>query len=246
MFKRTVLVIFAAVLVIGTYLWFFGFQTLMVLQTRYTFRNMPIASMVPVDLPEQQVSTAAGTTLSSFEYEFEVPWLEEDVPNVQRKVMDLFPFRSGMVVLVGHGSNHDMLETLAKEGKLKAEDVRSIFGDSDYEFLKAALNITPTSLRLTDSTRESARKATLLTLKTIIVPGDSGIFKVSTPQFRGFQYGDPARHPRRVVLALYSSRGLVELTFSRRDGTAMQDLSQADVNRTIQTMRYVGTPSAAK
>jgi hypothetical protein len=226
MFKRTVLVILAAVLLIGTYLWFFGFQTLMVLETRYTYRNIPIASMVPFDLPGQPVSTAAGTKLSSFGYEFEVPWPDEDTPNVQRKVIDLFPFRSGMLVLVGHGSNRDMIETLTKEGKLKAEDVRSVFGDSDYEFLQAALNTTPASLHLTDSTPESVRKAMLLLLKTIIVPGDSGIFKVSTPQSHGFQYGDPGKHPRRVVLALYSQHGLVELTFSRRDGNAMQDFHQ--------------------
>lgn len=218
----------------------------MVLETRYNYRNMPIASMVPVALPGQPVSAATGTKLSSFGYEFEVPWPDEDVPNVQRKVIDLFSFRSGMLVLVGHGSNHDMIETLAKEWKLKPEDVRSSYGDSDYEFLQAALNTTPASLHLTDSTQESFRKAMLLLLKTIIVPGDSGIFKVSMPQFKGFQYGNPAKHPRKIVLALYSSHGLVELTFSRRDGNAMQDLSQADVNRAIQTMRYVETPSAAK
>jgi hypothetical protein len=242
--RRTIIIVCVVVLV-GIYLWLFGLQTLTVLQTRHMYRNIPVASLVPIDLPEQQVSSGTGTKLTSFGYEFEVPWQDEDVVNVQRKGLDVVPFRSGLQLFVGHGTTTMMIETLIEEGKIDPRDFRAAYGGDEYEFLTLALNTTPASIRLVDSTSNMARKSMLLLVKTIIVPGDSGIFKVHNAKFHGFQYGDPRKRPRKITVALYSTNGLVELTLSRKDGKPIDNVTQADINRAISTMRYVGTNSAA-
>jgi hypothetical protein len=222
----------------GAYLWFFWFQTLMILKARYSYRNMPIVSMTPTELRDHRVTSDSGTRLSAFGYDFEVPWQDLDTNEVQRKAMMLFPFRTGLDILVGHGSTHDLVDTLMGGTKTDLAHFRAAYGDeaaySDYKFLSLALNTTPNQVSLFDSKADVVRKSTLLIYKAIIVPGDSGIFKVKTPEFSGFQYGDPTKRPQKVTLYLYSPNGIIEFSFSQKDMKPLT-ISQADINRVIQT-----------
>ena len=111
--------------------------------------------------------------------------------------------------------------------------------------LRLALNATPGSIRLVDSKQDVARTTTLLIFKVLLVPGDSGIFMVQANDFKGFQYGDPIKHPKRITVSLYSAAGGIEFSFARKD---MQPLaiSQAEINRAIQTLRYNGLAETAQ
>ena len=61
--------------------------------------------------------------------------------------------------------------------KIDPQRFRAAYGDkaaqSDYDFLRLALNTTPGNIRLVDSREDVARKTTLLLLKVLIAPGDS-------------------------------------------------------------------------
>jgi len=81
--------------------------------------------------------------------------------------------------------------------------------------------------------------------KAFIVPGDSGIFMVQANGFKGFQYGDPSKHPKRVTVTLYSAEGGIELSFAQKDLKPLA-ITQADINRAIQTLRYSGLPETAQ
>jgi hypothetical protein len=37
--------------------------------------------------------------------------------------------------------------------------------------------------------------------------GAPGIFEVQANEFRGFQYGDPIKHPKKITVTLYSADG---------------------------------------
>jgi hypothetical protein len=205
--------------------------------------------MIPVDLGDRSIAAGDGSKLSCFGYEFEVPWQDVDTQNIQRRTMMLIPFRSGLGILVGHGSTHDLVDTAMNSSKTSPQYFRAAYGDkaagSDYEFLNLALNTTPSQVRLFGSKEDAARKFILVTIKAIIVPGDSGIFTVQANEFRGFQYGDPSKHPKWVTVSLYSDNGGIELSFSQKDLKPLA-ISQADINRVIQTLRYGGQAETAQ
>jgi len=120
-------------------------------------------------------------------------------------------------------------------------------GDPSYveRDIQRYRDATPGSIRLVDSKQDVARTTTLLIFKAFIVPGDSGIFMVQANDFKGFQYGDPSKHPKRITVSLYSVDGGIEFSFARKD---MQPLaiSQAEINRVVQTLRYNGLAETAQ
>ena len=77
------LVVLEAIFSLALYLWFFGFQTGMIILNRYSYRKMPIASMTPVELTDHRIASGDGPKLSSFGYDFEVPWQDIDTQNVR-------------------------------------------------------------------------------------------------------------------------------------------------------------------
>ncbi len=241
--RRNRFVIALAVFVtIGSYLWVFGMQNILVLEARHSFRQTPAASMIPIDLHDESVSSVSCEKLSYFNYEFDVPWQDIDTEKVVKSAMVLITFRSGLVLLVSHGSTHDILDTVIDNSGTKPDSFRAIYGDkatqSDYDFLNLALRVTPTSVGMFDSKANVARTLPLLLVKSLIVTGDSGIFNVRSNEFKGFQYGDPKKHPKKIDVALYSSDGVVEFTFRRNDMKALT-ITQAEINRMISTVRRV-------
>jgi hypothetical protein len=246
--KGLKLIAVIAFLSVGVFLWFFWFQSAMLLETRWAYRNIAVASAIPVPLGDLRVAKGEGSTLSSFGYEFQTPWQDVDTPNITRKNMTLIPFRSGLEILVGHGSTHSLVDAVMESSKIDPNYLRAAYGDraahSDYEFLKLALNATPGSIRILDSKKDVAQRSTLVLIKALVVPGDSGIFEVQSNEFRGFQYGDPSKHPKRVAVALYSPDGGIEFSFSTRDMKPLA-ISQADINRIIQTLRRTGLAETA-
>ena len=143
----------------------------------------------------------------------------------------------------------DLVDTALERTKLDPQAFRAAYGDralhSDYEFLKLAFNTTPASIKLTDSKQDVARKSTLVLIKTLVAQGDSGIFEVQANGFRGFQYGDPGKHPKRITVALYSADGGIEFTFLQNDVNPVV-ISQADINRVIQTLGHNGVAETAR
>src|SRR5690242_16872998 len=71
--NRRLLWLTAFVVACAAYLWFFGVQTFIALETRNIGRKQPIVESVPVELGDTSVSSTKGTRLSFLGVEFEVP-----------------------------------------------------------------------------------------------------------------------------------------------------------------------------
>jgi len=122
----------------GTYLWLFGTQTFLVLETRNAARELPFVKLTPVELTDLSISQVPGMKLSYVGYEFEIPWT--DIDEERTKVVGgnkaIIAFRSGNILSVWSGPPHEFLNYLLEKGKMDRETLRTIYGDeatqSDY------------------------------------------------------------------------------------------------------------------
>ena len=184
--------------------------------------------------------STGGTELQYFGYPFEVPWEDLDTAGLKiGKKRAVLPFRSGVLLSFLSGSNHEFVDGLSENTSVEPEAFRAVYGtqalQTDYEFYKLMLRATPDMVKPFGSRRDVVAGMMLVIVKAMAVPEDSGIFEVDTGEFRGFQYGDLRTHPKRVVVDLCSADRKVELVFIRPDKKPL-DISQADVNRVIQTL----------
>jgi hypothetical protein len=87
----------------------------------------------------------------------------------------------------------------------------------------------------------------LLTVKAICVPGDpnSGIFDIRGREFKGFQYGRPQNPPKHLNVELFPEGGHLDLFFEQKvNGPTL--ISQADINRVVQTIHKVPAEVAVR
>src|ERR1700730_3306150 len=99
--KRRLLWVSAFVIVSVAYLWFFGVQSFLALQTRQIGRKIHIVKSVPVELQDLSVSNAKGEKLSFMGDEFEDPW--NDVDEGRTRIAGnwvLITFRSGNAIVL--------------------------------------------------------------------------------------------------------------------------------------------------
>jgi hypothetical protein len=229
-----------------TYLWLFGTQTFFALEARNTAQKLPFVKRTPVPLSDLSVSEVSGTTLSYFGYEFEVPWA--DIDTEKTKVVGgnkaIIVFRSGNVLSVWSGQPHEFMNYLLEEGKIDKDNFRRIYGNealqSDYNLKRLILETTPEKITIFTDNKTAVSLGVLLMVKAICVGGDpnSGIFAVQGKEFKGFQYGLPQNPPKQLSVELFPADGHLDLIFGqKKDGPTI--ISQADVNRIVQTIHKV-------
>lgn len=244
---KRILVSFAIfVVACVTYLWFFGTQTIFVLEAHKVARKVPFLKRVPVGLTDLSVSQAPGMRLSYFGYEFEVPWT--DIDKEKNKVVGgnkaIIVFRSGNVLSLWSGPPHEFMNGVFEQGMIDRDTLRKVYGDevlqSDYNFQRLILETTPDKITPFSTRRTAASQSILLLVKGICVPGDptSGIFAVQGREFKGFQYGLPQNPPKLVSVELFPGNGHLDILFhQKKDGPIL--ISQADINRVVQTIHSV-------
>jgi hypothetical protein len=241
-----------AVLVCGTYLWFFGVQTAFSLEARYIARKMPVVKKAPVKLPDLSISQASGKKLSYFGYEFEIPW--DDIDEAKSRTIGgnraIIAFRSGNVLSVWSGSPREFVNTVLSSGKIDPDAFRQIYGDealqSDYAFHRIMLETTPDKITPFISTRQAVSGAMLLLMKGISAPrgADSGVFVVRAGEFTGFQYGRPLNPPGGLSVELFADSGSLDFIFGQKvNGSTV--ISQPDINRILQTLHKAPTEAVA-
>jgi len=199
----------------------------------------------PAELKDLSVSGAPGRKLSYFGYEFEVPW--DDVDEQKTRVigsLQLIAFRSGKAIMLSRVPPkrlvNGLLDEAMKRGTLTAWWIKWLYGDdtleSDYNFVHAALETTPSKITLLTPRPKAFRETTLLLYKsTFVLNSNSDIFFIQRKDFRGFQYGDPQSHERRIVDDLFADNGRLEFTFL--SGKHNVGISQPEINRVIQSVR---------
>jgi hypothetical protein len=182
--------------------------------------------------------------LSHAGFEVEVPWADLDSEKCKFvKNIAVFAFKSGRVLeFFGPSPNHeDLLFTAEQSLGDKQGNLRRLFGEqatkSGYIFHKTLLEQTPDELKPWMKQREAVRVSTLLMLKAISsVNRETGLFNVEKQGWKGFQFDNPLKQPKRVTLELYDSKDQhVEIIFfPGKQGDA--SITQSDVNRVLQTL----------
>jgi hypothetical protein len=251
---KRVLISFGIVIVACvTYLWLFGTQTFVVLEAHSAARKLPFVKLTPIELTDLSVSQAPGMKLSYFGYEFEIPWT--DIDKEKTKVIGgnkaIFVFRSGNALSVWSGPPHEFMNCLLEQGKIDRETFRKVYGNevlrSDYNFMRLILETTPDKITLLSTKKTAVSQGLLLTVKAISVPGDpnSGIFAVQGKEFKGFQYGRPQSPPKHLSVELFPEDGHLDLLFGQKENGPTV-ISQADINRVVQTIHKVPAEVAVR
>ena len=245
--KRILISLGIVVLVCGAYIWFFGLQTFFIWQARRMARIDPALWMTPVALSDLSVSRAPGKKLSYFGYECEIPW--DDIDSERTTVIGtkaIVAFHSGNAISFWSGPPNELTNNLLRDGTIDRNILAQLVGDEtvqlDYAFHKAVLEIAPDKFSLLTPQRQVVRQGVLFTMKAVILPpsAKSGVFSLRTSEFEGYQYGRPQGSLRSVSVELFRSDGQVSILFGQQLNGATV-ISQADVNRVVQSVRRVPT-----
>jgi len=242
-------------LLFAVYGW--GLQTMVWWQYKGFSKKAPILKLTPRNPPMASLNTAQGMKLSYAGFEFEVPWADLDGQKSKFvKSIAVYAFNSGRVVeFFGPSQNHkDLLATAEESMADKHGNLRRLFGEeatkSNYIFHKTMLERTPEELKPWMNQREAYRVSLLLLLKGgSSVGGETGLFDVEKLGWKGFQFDDPDKKPKKVTLELYDSKDEhVEIMFFPGKGEGA-GITQSDVYRVLQTLAPVvvdGTPTGAQ
>jgi hypothetical protein len=231
----------AIVVVIGTYLSFFGVQTFCALETRRIGRQVPIVKSIPVELEDFSVSKVQGKKLSFLGAEFEVPW--EDVDEKTTQIVGnwvLIHFRSGNSIILCVGPPDGDIRVMSKNKTPDPQLFVAMYGPevlrSDYAMHKAIFEATPSQITLSTPTNRAAGLASVILVKAIMPPTtDWAIYNIRSKDFKGFQLGNPARRPKKMCLELYSDDVELEINITQSESGPTPAITQAEINRIIQT-----------
>jgi hypothetical protein len=224
------------------YAWFFGTQTFFALQTRHMARRTPIVESVPIELEDLTVSTAKGKKLSFQGAEFEVPW--DDIDGQKTRIAGkwaVIHFQSGRSIILCVGTSDMFLKGLSKDKTPDPEIFARIYGPqvlkSDYALYDALYKTTPSQITLTTPSNRAAGLGVILIVKAIMPPTtDWAIFRVQSNGAKGFQLGNPARRPKKRCLELFTEDAEYEINISQDGAGATPPITQAELNRIIQTV----------
>lgn len=188
---------------------------------------------VPTDLQDLSISQAPGTRMRYFGYEFEVPW--NDIDQADRK-----PFAT-------KDSGSDSAWVSFRSGlKLFIATDPPGAASSDYPLAKLVYDFSPSKMAIwPPSPRTQYREMILVTSKSQILshipstPAESGIFNLRSQSYRGFQLGNPQARQDGLRLQLYSDDGRFEMTFLQEAYEEPSGITQAEINRIVQTLHRV-------
>lgn len=231
-----VMVCVASVLACATlFAVFYGFQTWAWYQTRRMFREEPQLAIVPQPLKDTTVNAAEGKDLVCFGYRFEVSW--NDVDRVDEgKTFHRIIFKSGRVLIF-----FDPKEKIDRVAVM--QESRPLFGPeamaSNYNLEKTILSVTPDRVSLRMPRNEAMGNFLLLGFKTVEIRKDeSGLYSIEGRDVRGFQKGEPSRD-RVTFLDLFDDKDHEFELWIASDKQGKAKITQADLNRIIQTLRRV-------
>jgi len=228
----------------------------------YEARKVPaVARIVPTALKDPSISQAPGMKLSYVGYEFKVPWSDLDEAKIAlspkdkpEKTRAVLAFRSGLRLMVTAVPPREFAGEFAGEDfKMSPAQMEAVFGrgaaTSDYTFVRNVYEFTPAKMHywaLSDGVHY--REQILLMIKSImpVKAAETGIFYVQNQDYKGFQQGDPAVRKDNLVLDLYSGDNHCEIIFLQKDYHDAAGVTQAEINRIIQSLHRTATGDVAR
>lgn len=248
--RQRKLVIWANVLIVtGFCVWHFGVAALFVLETRYVEWKFPLVKKTPMELRDLSISQAPGQKLSYFGYQFEVPWDIDHEKTKQTGKMELIAFHTGNALVFSRAAPKEFVHTFLSATKVNQDKVRNLWGAealaSDYSLHRLILEATPGEVTLFTRREDAVRNSMLILFKGVMMPrgGESGIFRVRTDKFQGFQYGDPQARPKSLNVEIFADDGGLSFAFAQKGQGFSPAITQAEINRVIQTVRKIDEPA---
>ena len=113
---------------------------------------------------------------------------------------------------------------------------------SDYDFTRKLYEFTPEKMnRWAIRPSVHYRETMLLTIKStsLLWSADSGIFNIHNQDYKGFQQGSTQARPNGIVVDLYSDDDGIEFIFNQKDYQDREGVSQAEINRVVQSVHKV-------
>jgi hypothetical protein len=232
-----------AIALVLAYVWVFGNATFLVWRVKKEVAENPSLAMVPVPLSGTSISTAQGTTLTKFGYQFDVPWKMNEPK--QGNTIAIFASESGQEAIMfwDPARKQGFVKMMKDSSGTAAKEMTSVYGaqtvQSDYDFDRALVNTTPSELSYVLPGRKVVRAAVLLMLKPIeMIDAETGFYSFETEHLRGFQNGDPAKAKNVIVKAFDAEDHQFEFVFGNRT-YPKGSLTQGDINMVLQTLRPV-------
>jgi hypothetical protein len=225
----------------AVYVWFFGPQTFFALQTRKIGREIPVVNNVPGELKDLSVAQSKGEKLSFQGAEFEVPWDDFDAGTTKTVGNCVsMSFRSSDSMTLCVGPPNMFMNNLFRNKEAEPELFVRTYGQevlhSDYSLMRAIFETSPRNITLFTPAREAAGLASVIVIKALVPPlGDSEIYNVRSKNFQGFQLGNPSLHPAKMCLQLYADDVEFEFNLEQDKSGLSPAITQADLNRIIQT-----------
>lgn len=134
---------------------------------------------------------------------------------------------------------NDFLST----GKGDPVGMKALYGDdvfeSDYLLKERIFEMTPDKAGLFTPQKEAAGNAMLLVIKGIMMPsgGESGVYRIRTGDFRGFQFADNRSRPRSLDLEIDNEEGGFGFIFVQQQRGSEPSITQAEINCVMQSLR---------
>lgn len=206
----------------------------------------PIVALVPQQLKDTGVADLKdGMVITHFGYSIQVPWTKATVVKDYTSV-EATGFEDGSSLLMFNPGDHlDMLTTQSGNATAAREGLRSLLGDqamkSHFDYARAEFNARPGEVSLFHSRRSNTRSYMLLTMKSLdIQKGVTEIYTISSPNLRGFQFGDPHLSPMFIELLLFDGHDrALKLIFKGPRGGTRLFLTQEQINAMVASMRPV-------
>lgn len=225
------------------YAWLFGVQTFCAIEARRIGQQIPIVKSIPVDLEDLSISRMHGKRLSFMGAEFEVPW--DDVDEGKTRIVGnwvLIHFRSGNSIILCVSPPHGFIDNLSRDKTPDPQVFAAMYGSevlrSDYALHKAIFEATPSQINLlTPSNRAAGLTMVLMVKGLMITTTDRAIYNIRSKDFKGFQLGNPTNRPKKMSLKLYADDIEFEINISQNNSESTAAITQAELNRIIQTVR---------
>jgi len=220
---------------------------------------LPVAKIVPTELKDHSVSQSPATKLAYLGYGFEVPWSDLDQTKIvmypkdkAEKTRVVLAFQSGLRLMVTAVPPREFAQLWATDFKTPPQGVDILFGPgsstSDYTFVRNVYEYTPDKMHYWSlSPSLHAREQMVLLTKSIMPTraAATGIFCVQNQDYKGFQQGNPEGRQDGLVVDLYSDESHFEIMFLQKDYHSATGVTQADINRVIQSVRRAAPTEAA-
>ena len=214
-------------------IWYVGYLKVGLTESKYP--------QLYLTLEEREVERP-DTTSGFREYFFngfslKSPW-QDEVKKEQRTGVDILFFGDNKAIFFFHSKNilsyHENLMSGDLANSQKLIDFLGISGSSNYELTKLILAKNPNNISIFNSKEETLADSIMIPLKlTLVVPFKGGIYNFclhTTPNLKGFQYGDPS-----------VSKGIKLQFFDEKDqefNIALSGASQKDIDFILSSIRF--------